>query len=300
MPFQGNGTFARIYRWQNDAANGLDILADRFDAEDDGFATGLSNCITRDGQSPPTTSIPWGNQNLTGVNNLTGVSFSFAGTGTVGGALGVTGNMTVGGTLGVTAGATFAAGVTASTPNAGTTGGVRVAGNATSGNAILQFVDSTLSSQWGYISITSAGIFNFSAPAGFAGGLVAGTTISDGQGAPTQRPIGYRGMPVKQITTAYTVTVADVGFLLEVGAGGSITLPRNSTLAAGTQFAPGDTILIQETANGTKSISPAASTNLYWRGTSNTGGRTLSQRGLCSVSLAGYAADTWFIGGDIS
>ena len=300
MPFQGNGTFARIYRWQNDAANGLDILADRFDAEDDGFATGLSNCITRDGQSPPTTSIPWGNQNLTGVNNLTGVGFNFSGTCAVGGSFGVTGNAAITGTLSVTAGATFSAGLVGCTPNAGTTGGVRIAGNPSTGNAILQFVDNSLSNQWGYLILTSAGTFSFSGPGSFSGGLVAGTTISDGQATPAQRSIGYRGMPVKQITTAYTVTLADVGFLLEVGAGGSITLPRNSTLAAGSQFAPGDTILIQETANATKSVSPAASANLYQRGTSNTGVRTLKGRGLASVTLAGYAADTWFCSGDLT
>jgi len=288
MPFQGNGTFARIYRWQNDAANGLDILADRFDAEDDGFATGLSNCITRDGQSPPTASIPWGNQNLTGVAALSGASFSF------------TGNGTVAGTLGVTGVASFASPLIANTPNSGTTGAVRIAGNPTSGNAILQFTDSSITTQWGYVSVTSAGIFSFSGAAGFSGGLVAGTTISDGQASPAQRPIGYRGMPVKQITTAYTVTAADAGFLLEVGSGGSITLPRNSTLPAGSQFAAGDTILIQETANATKSVSPAASTNLYQRGSSNSGARTLAARGFASVTLAGYAVDTWFCSGDLS
>lgn len=102
MPFQGNGTFARVYRWQTDASNGLNIAADRFDAEDDGFATGLSNCITRDGQSPPTASIPWGGQNLTGVGALSGASYSFSGNGSLGGNLLVTGTVTIGGTVTVT------------------------------------------------------------------------------------------------------------------------------------------------------------------------------------------------------
>lgn len=116
MPFQGNGTFARVYRWQNDAANGLDIAADRFDAEDDGFAAGLSNCITRDGQSPPTAPIPWGNQNLTGVGALSGASYSFSGNGSVGGTLAVTGNVTFAGTLAVTGALTATGGLVAGTP----------------------------------------------------------------------------------------------------------------------------------------------------------------------------------------
>jgi hypothetical protein len=296
MPFQGNGTFARIYRWQNDAANGLDILADRFDAEDDGFATGLSNCITRDGQSPPTASIPWGNQNLTGVNNLTGVGFNFSGTCSVGGSFGVTGNAAITGTLSVTAGATFSAGLVGYTPNAGTTGGVRIAGNPSTGNAILQFVDSTLSNQWGYLILTSAGTFSFSGPGSFSGGLVAGTTISDGRTSPTQRAIGFRGIPIPAaITSSYTLALVDVGSCLEIGSSGSITIPPNSSVA----FTPGDTIILQETAGSTRTISPGTGVTLRQTGTTNTGTRTLKAYGQAMLRRSG-TTDTWFCAGDLT
>lgn len=51
MAYDGSGVFNRLYNWQADAAAGIDILADRMDAEMDGFATGLSICLTRDGQA---------------------------------------------------------------------------------------------------------------------------------------------------------------------------------------------------------------------------------------------------------
>ena len=50
MAYDGNGNFIRVHNWTADAANGLDINAGEMDAEDNGFATGLSNCVTRDGQ----------------------------------------------------------------------------------------------------------------------------------------------------------------------------------------------------------------------------------------------------------
>jgi hypothetical protein len=48
------------------------------------------------------------------------------------------------------------------TPNSGTSGGIVLRGNATSGNAILQVRDSTNASQWGYAVVTSAGGFTWS------------------------------------------------------------------------------------------------------------------------------------------
>jgi hypothetical protein len=50
MPFNGSGTFNRVYNWVTDKVNGVNITASRVDTEDDGFATGLTNCVTRDGQ----------------------------------------------------------------------------------------------------------------------------------------------------------------------------------------------------------------------------------------------------------
>lgn len=48
--FNGSGVFVRSYSWTSDAANNIDITASRVDTEDTGFASGLSLCVTRDGQ----------------------------------------------------------------------------------------------------------------------------------------------------------------------------------------------------------------------------------------------------------
>lgn len=59
MAFNGSGVFSRLYNWVSDAANSIKITASRMDAEMDGFATGLSGCVTKDGQTTTTASIPF-------------------------------------------------------------------------------------------------------------------------------------------------------------------------------------------------------------------------------------------------
>ncbi len=67
MAYNGSGTFARLYNWVNDRNANVKIRADRMDAEMDGFATGLSTAITKDGQTTITAAIPMNNQKLTGL-----------------------------------------------------------------------------------------------------------------------------------------------------------------------------------------------------------------------------------------
>ena len=58
MPFNGSGVFNRVYSWQNDAANGIDIRADRMDTDtNDITANGLGLCLTRDGQGQPSSNL---------------------------------------------------------------------------------------------------------------------------------------------------------------------------------------------------------------------------------------------------
>lgn len=71
MAYNGSGTFARIYSWITDQTNGVDITASRFDTEMDGFATGLSNAICRDGQSTVSANIPFNNKKITGLADAT-------------------------------------------------------------------------------------------------------------------------------------------------------------------------------------------------------------------------------------
>lgn len=67
MAFNGLGTFARLYSWVTDLSNSININATRMDAEMDGFATGLSNCITKDGQTTITANLPMAGFRHTGV-----------------------------------------------------------------------------------------------------------------------------------------------------------------------------------------------------------------------------------------
>lgn len=69
MPYSGTGIFTRVYQWVNDQANNLDVDATRTDTDSNDIADGLTNCITRDGQSPATANIPLGGFKITGMAN---------------------------------------------------------------------------------------------------------------------------------------------------------------------------------------------------------------------------------------
>lgn len=71
MAFNGSGVFNRIYNWVNDKANGYKITASRMDGEFDGIATGLSNCITKDGQTTISANIPFSTYKITGLGSGT-------------------------------------------------------------------------------------------------------------------------------------------------------------------------------------------------------------------------------------
>lgn len=65
--YNGSGTFVRTHNWTSDKNAGIKIDSARMDAEDDGFATGLSTAITKDGQTTITANIPFNNKKITGL-----------------------------------------------------------------------------------------------------------------------------------------------------------------------------------------------------------------------------------------
>ena len=71
MPFNGNGEFNLIFNWPDDASLGIDILPDRMQGQEQDMADGLSNCITRDGQSPAIAPLPMGGFNHINVASST-------------------------------------------------------------------------------------------------------------------------------------------------------------------------------------------------------------------------------------
>lgn len=67
MPFDSNGTFNRVRNWQSDAAASIKIRSDYHDQHDADLASGLSNCITKDGRSQPLADIPMNQRKLTNL-----------------------------------------------------------------------------------------------------------------------------------------------------------------------------------------------------------------------------------------
>lgn len=67
MPFDGSGNFNRVMNWVSDATAGIKVVATRHDSEDDNLAAGLSNTLTKDGQSQPTANIPMNGKKLTNL-----------------------------------------------------------------------------------------------------------------------------------------------------------------------------------------------------------------------------------------
>lgn len=84
--------------FQAEQSAGIDILASNFDAVVDDIAAGLTNCITKNGQTTPTSDLPMGGYKFSGVGNAAARA-NFAAAGQVqdgslmwGGAAGGTGN----------------------------------------------------------------------------------------------------------------------------------------------------------------------------------------------------------------
>jgi len=169
LPFNGTGLFERIYQWVNDEANGLFVDATRTDTDSNDIADGLSNCITRDGQSPATNDIPMGENKITGLAagsvGTDAVNFaqvfvapSWTGGVTYSGGMTGSGGMTITGVVDLD-GATS---VTVPTrtpgdngPDAASTAFVVAAGLAgilpgQSGNAGREIVTDGASASWGY------------------------------------------------------------------------------------------------------------------------------------------------------
>jgi len=119
MPgYDGAGNWTRSYNFVQDSANGINILATRFDTEFANVVNGFNNALTRDGQGKPATAMDWNGQNLTNVNVL-----ATSGPATFAGNVNVAGNLTVGGS------GTFSA-------NETITGSLTVNGSATFARAL--------------------------------------------------------------------------------------------------------------------------------------------------------------------
>jgi len=71
MAWNGSGTFVRVHNWVSDRDSAINITASRMDAEDDGFAAGLTACLTKNGENTATANLPMGGFRHTGVGDAT-------------------------------------------------------------------------------------------------------------------------------------------------------------------------------------------------------------------------------------
>ena len=76
-------------------------------------------------------------------------------------------------------------------------------------------------------------------------------------------------------TSAHTLTTSDVGTIISITTGG-VTVP-SATLSAG------DTVLVYNNSSSSQTITQGSSVTLRLPGTSDTGNRTLQQRGLITI-----------------
>jgi hypothetical protein len=77
MPWSG-GTYTKgnagTGGWTGDAGLGIGIEAGRHDTQDNDFANGINNALTKDGQNTPTANLPMGGYKHTGVGDATAAS----------------------------------------------------------------------------------------------------------------------------------------------------------------------------------------------------------------------------------
>lgn len=84
-----------------------------------------------------------------------------------------------------------------------------------------------------------------------------------------------RDIPINSKTAAYTLQAADAGLGIRTTTGG-VTVPSGV-------FNPGEVITVYNNSASNQTITQGASVTLRLVGTSSTGNRTLSQRGLATI-----------------
>lgn len=192
MPFNGSGTFSPLtppYPF----VTGTSISAPDVNSVLADMATnGLSNAVTRDGQSPLTAAWAVGGYNITGIGTLGATTLNVSGTATIGTlsvttvaptTLTVSGNGTIAGTLGVTGALTGSSTITAATGLTVSAGGATITGNSTITGTLGGLTALTMAS--GLITASSSGV-KFSdnttqttaATAYGAAGTVTATTLA--------------------------------------------------------------------------------------------------------------------------
>lgn len=65
------GVFTRARNWVSDHSGAINPQDTLFDQEDNNFAAGLNNCVTKDGTNKPSATMDWNAQRLTALADAT-------------------------------------------------------------------------------------------------------------------------------------------------------------------------------------------------------------------------------------
>jgi len=287
MPFDGNGVYTPPSAPNFPAIAGTTIVASYYNVVINDIATALSNTLTRDNQSGPSTDYNWNNKNLTNVATFGAVAGAFSGLLSANAGIAITGTATLGGVgLAVTVSPAFTGTPTAPTAANGTN---------TTQIATTAFVLASLPSLVGYATeayvtaalvpyATSASVTatlaSYVTNASLATTLGSYATLASPAltGTPTTNGIevGFRTIP--RSTTSGTIVVGDVGKTVAISAG--ITIPSAT-------FAAGDAVSLYNDTGGTLTITQGGGLTLRQAATANTGNRSLLQRGFATVWFNG-------------
>jgi hypothetical protein len=163
--------------------------------------------------------------------------------------------------------------VTANTPNTLTRGTYLTGSNFNGSAATTWAVDATSAN-------TASKVVARDASGNFSAGTITATAVTANLSTSTvdgTNEVGFRNLPpVGTKTTSYTLAVGDVGKYVQIGSGGSITIP-NAT------FSEGDAISIFNNTTGDITIT-CSITTAYIAGTDgDVASVTLATRGVCTI-----------------
>jgi len=111
-------------------------------------------------------------------------------------------------------------------------------------------------------------------------GIIVTGKLSDSKG-------DVRAIPQNSQSSSYTLQISDIGKHVSIS-GVGVTVPASV-------FGAGDAITIYNNSASSQTITQGSSVTMYQAGTSNTGNRILSQRGVCSLLCVGI--NTFVISG---
>ncbi len=321
MSFNGTGTF-NINTSGQPVVTGTTISSTVFNALTADLGNGLTNTLTKDGQSTPTNNIKFGGFKLTGVGlaTVTGDALSYGRNATVND-LAILGNVTL--SSGITGTTINSTSIGATTPSTGafttlsassTVSGAgftayfasppAIGGTAAAAITGTTITGTTITANTRFVGAIDGTVGATTAAAGLFTTLGAsGVTTMGADGvftaaySPTSvRSIGYRGVPQvggASKTTSYTLVLADAGhhvYLTGSTAAQTVTIPANGSIA----FQIGTTISIVNGATVAWTV-PITTDTLTLAGGTTTGTRTLAAGAVATIIKV--TATAWYISG---